>query len=128
MSLLDRPAMGSPGGHAALDDLHLSEATAGEQRRGLGRAAIGAADQRGRSARFSWWDRLLGTYRVQPRAGQKGMTIGIRQHREPQRVDRLDGMLLLPFVGQVTDYAINRRQWADASPTSASTAAPDGSA
>ncbi|WP_201246960.1 sterol desaturase family protein, partial [Halochromatium salexigens] len=63
---------------------------------------------------LSWWDRLLGTYRAQPRAGQQGMTIGIRQHREPQRVDRLDGMLLLPFVGQVTDYAINRRQWADA--------------
>ena len=63
---------------------------------------------------LSWWDRLLGTYRAQPRAGQQGMTIGIRQHRDPSRVDRLDGMLLLPFVGQVTDYAINRRRWADA--------------
>ncbi|MBK1632068.1 fatty acid hydroxylase [Thiohalocapsa halophila] len=72
---------------------------------------------------LSWWDRLLGTYRAQPRAGQQGMTIGIRQHREPQRVDRLDGMLLLPFVGQVTDYAINRRQWADASGTPEATAA-----
>jgi sterol desaturase/sphingolipid hydroxylase (fatty acid hydroxylase superfamily) len=63
---------------------------------------------------LSWWDRLLGTYRAQPRAGQQGMTIGIRQYREPKRVDRLDGMLALPFVGRVTDYAINRRQWADA--------------
>ncbi|MEA3642879.1 MAG: sterol desaturase family protein [Lamprobacter sp.] len=63
---------------------------------------------------LSWWDWLLGTYRAQPRAGQQGMTIGIRQHREPRRVDRLDGMLLLPFVGKVTEYAINRRQWADA--------------
>jgi sterol desaturase/sphingolipid hydroxylase (fatty acid hydroxylase superfamily) len=64
---------------------------------------------------LSWWDRLLGTYRDQPRAGHDGMTIGIRQHRDPKRVDRLDGMLVLPFVGQVTDYAINRRQWVDES-------------
>ena len=64
---------------------------------------------------LSWWDRLLGTYRDQPRAGHQGMTIGIRQHRDPRRVDRLDGMLVLPFLGQVTDYAINRRQWADQS-------------
>jgi sterol desaturase/sphingolipid hydroxylase (fatty acid hydroxylase superfamily) len=63
---------------------------------------------------LSWWDRLLGTYRAEPRAGQQGMTIGIRDHRDPRRVDRLDGMLVLPFVGQVTDYAINRRRWADA--------------
>jgi len=63
---------------------------------------------------LSWWDRLLGTYRAQPCAGQQGMTIGIRQHREPRRVNRLDGMLLLPFVGKVTEYAINRRHWADA--------------
>jgi sterol desaturase/sphingolipid hydroxylase (fatty acid hydroxylase superfamily) len=74
---------------------------------------------------LSWWDRLLGTYRAQPRAGQQGMTIGIRQYREPKRVDRLDGMLALPFVGRVTDYAINRRQWADAPKA---TEAPDVSA
>jgi sterol desaturase/sphingolipid hydroxylase (fatty acid hydroxylase superfamily) len=74
---------------------------------------------------LSCWDRLLGTYRAQPRAGQQGMTIGIRQYREPKRVDRLDGMLALPFVGRVTDYAINRRQWADAPKA---TEAPDVSA
>jgi sterol desaturase/sphingolipid hydroxylase (fatty acid hydroxylase superfamily) len=74
---------------------------------------------------LSCWDRLLGTYRAQPRAGQQGMTIGIRQYREPKRVDRLDGMLVLPFVGRVTDYAINRRQWADAPKA---TEAPDVSA
>ncbi|WP_322789156.1 sterol desaturase family protein [Thiohalocapsa halophila] len=28
---------------------------------------------------LSWWDRLLGTYRAQPRAGQQGETIGSRQ-------------------------------------------------
>lgn len=56
-----------------------------------------------------WWDRLFGTYREQPRAGQIGMTIGIHGHTDPREVARLPGMLMLPFKGQVTDYAINRR-------------------
>jgi len=56
-----------------------------------------------------WWDRLFGTYRDQPRAGQAGMTIGIRDHGDPREVSRLDGMLLLPFRGEIKDYAINRR-------------------
>lgn len=60
---------------------------------------------------LTWWDRLFGTYRDQPRAGQTGMTIGIHGHTDPNEVARLPGMLLLPFKGQVTDYAINRRQW-----------------
>jgi sterol desaturase/sphingolipid hydroxylase (fatty acid hydroxylase superfamily) len=60
-----------------------------------------------------WWDRLFGTYRDQPRAGQTGMTIGIRDYREAHEVDRLDGMLLLPFRGEVEDYAINRRSFSD---------------
>ncbi len=64
-----------------------------------------------------WWDRLFGTYRDQPRAGQLGMTIGIRDHREPREVARLDGMLLLPFRGQINDYAINRRSYPDQSGT-----------
>jgi len=59
-----------------------------------------------------WWDRLFGTYRDQPRGGHAGMTIGIRGFRDPGQVDRLPGMLALPFRGKVTDYAINRRQWA----------------
>jgi sterol desaturase/sphingolipid hydroxylase (fatty acid hydroxylase superfamily) len=58
-----------------------------------------------------WWDRLFGTYREQPRAGHAGMTIGIRGHRDPREVARLPGMLLLPFQGEVTDYAINRRNY-----------------
>ena len=58
-----------------------------------------------------WWDRLFGTYRNQPRAGHVGMTIGIRDHRDPREVARLPGMLLLPFRGEVTDYAINRRNY-----------------
>ena len=59
-----------------------------------------------------WWDRLFGTYRDQPRNGHEGMTIGIHGFRDPGQVDRLPGMLALPFSGKVTDYVINRRQWA----------------
>ena len=58
-----------------------------------------------------WWDRLFGTYRDQPRAGHLGMTIGIRDHRNLREVAHLPGMLLLPFRGEVTDYAINRRNF-----------------
>ena len=61
-----------------------------------------------------WWDRLFGTYRDQPRAGHEGMTIGIRGYDNPREVDRLDGMLLLPFKGEITDYAINRRNFGEA--------------
>ncbi len=60
-----------------------------------------------------WWDRLLGTYRAQPRAGQLGMTIGIRGHTDPREVARMDGMLLMPFRGEVEGYSINRRTWPD---------------
>jgi sterol desaturase/sphingolipid hydroxylase (fatty acid hydroxylase superfamily) len=58
-----------------------------------------------------WWDRLFGTYRAQPRAGHEGMTIGIQGHADPREVARLDGMLMLPFRGEVDGYAINRRDW-----------------
>jgi sterol desaturase/sphingolipid hydroxylase (fatty acid hydroxylase superfamily) len=58
-----------------------------------------------------WWDRLFGTYRDQPRASHTAMTIGIHDHRDPREVARLSGMLLLPFRGEVTDYAINRRNF-----------------
>lgn len=58
-----------------------------------------------------WWDRLFGTYQAQPDAGHEGMTIGIRDMRDETKVDRLPGMLAIPFRGQVTGYAINRRTW-----------------
>ena len=61
-----------------------------------------------------WWDRLFGTYRDQPRAGHQAMTIGIHKYREPKQVAWLPGMLLLPFKGKITGYAINRREWGDA--------------
>jgi sterol desaturase/sphingolipid hydroxylase (fatty acid hydroxylase superfamily) len=67
---------------------------------------------------LSLWDRLFGTYRDQPRGGHERMTIGIRDHRDPREVDRLPGMLTLPFRGAVTGYAINRRQWTEAPPVS----------
>jgi len=60
-----------------------------------------------------WWDRLFGTYRDQPREGHKGMTIGIHNYRESKMVSWLPGMLVLPFVGRITSYAINRRQWSE---------------
>ena len=60
-----------------------------------------------------WWDRLLGTYRDQPRAGHEGMTIGIHGFRESRVCDRLPGMLMIPFAANVDNYAINRREWQD---------------
>ncbi|MBI5040735.1 MAG: sterol desaturase family protein [Gammaproteobacteria bacterium] len=58
-----------------------------------------------------WWDRLFGTYRDQPRGGHENMTIGIRTFREGKWCSWLTGMLAMPFVGKISDYAINRRQW-----------------
>jgi sterol desaturase/sphingolipid hydroxylase (fatty acid hydroxylase superfamily) len=43
-----------------------------------------------------WWDRLFGTYRAAPAAGQLGMMIGIDRFRDPREL-RLDRMLLQPF-------------------------------
>jgi len=59
-----------------------------------------------------WWDRLFGTYRDQPRAGHVGMTIGIHGYSQPRDVTWLPGLLALPFRGRISDYVINRRQWA----------------
>lgn len=60
-----------------------------------------------------WWDRLLGTYRDQPRGGHEGMTIGIHKYRKPKQVAWFPGMMMLPFKGKISDYAINRRQWSE---------------
>ena len=53
-----------------------------------------------------WWDRLLGTYRAQPAAGQEGMTIGLEQYQE-QRRQSLAWMLVLPFVGWAGRYPVD---------------------
>ncbi len=58
-----------------------------------------------------WWDRLFGTYRDQPRGGHTGMTIGINKYRDPKQVSWLPGMFMLPFIGKMSGYVINRRQW-----------------
>lgn len=60
---------------------------------------------------LSWWDRLFGTYRDQPRAGHQGMTIGIRNFRSTRQSSWISGLLIMPFVGKVSGYAINRREW-----------------
>jgi len=60
---------------------------------------------------LSIWDRLFGTYIAQPREGHENMTIGIHGYRDPKQVNQLPGMLTLPFVGKITGYAINRREW-----------------
>ena len=62
---------------------------------------------------LSWWDRLFGTYRDQPRAGHEGMTIGIHKYRDPKWVSWLPGILVLPFIGRITGYTINRRSWGE---------------
>lgn len=48
-----------------------------------------------------WWDRLLGTYRPQPRDGHEAMTIGI-EHFRTRRDLWLDRMLIQPVLGKVT--------------------------
>jgi hypothetical protein len=42
------------------------------------------------------------------------MTIGIHGHTDPREVARLDGMLWMPFKGEIAEsqaYAITRRIW-----------------
>jgi sterol desaturase/sphingolipid hydroxylase (fatty acid hydroxylase superfamily) len=49
---------------------------------------------------LSIWDRLFKTYIDQPRQGHDDMTIGIPEFRDVAQVDKLPGMLLLPFVNK----------------------------
>jgi len=56
-----------------------------------------------------WWDRLFGTYAAQPLEGHTEMEIGLDTFRDPRQVDRLPGMLMLPFARQLGEYTINRR-------------------
>jgi sterol desaturase/sphingolipid hydroxylase (fatty acid hydroxylase superfamily) len=55
-----------------------------------------------------WWDRLFGTYRVQPSAGHEKMEIGLRQFRDSARLT-LPWILVLPFVGRSSGYALGSR-------------------
>jgi len=54
-----------------------------------------------------WWDRLLGTYRAQPRDTHEGMTIGVEQFRT-RRDLWIDRMLTQPLQGPSDTYPINR--------------------
>ena len=54
-----------------------------------------------------WWDRLLGTYKAQPKAGHEGMSIGSEQFRTPRDL-WLDRMLVQPAKGPASGYPINR--------------------
>jgi len=53
-----------------------------------------------------WWDRLLGTYRAQQKAGHEGMTIGIEQFRTPRDL-WLDQMLIQPLRGPASGRALD---------------------
>ncbi|MGC8660528.1 MAG: sterol desaturase family protein [Desulfomonilaceae bacterium] len=55
-----------------------------------------------------WWDRLMGTYREQPKLGHEAMTIGLNQFRDPSLLT-LPKILALPFTGRIGNYPINRR-------------------
>ena len=46
---------------------------------------------------LSLWDRIFGTYQDQPRAGHKGMSIGLSDFREANRLT-LPYILALPFI------------------------------
>lgn len=54
-----------------------------------------------------WWDRLLGTYKSEPRAGYLGMTIGLDQFRDPLKLT-LAHILLLPFTRKTGSYAFTQ--------------------
>ncbi|MDH3858537.1 MAG: sterol desaturase family protein [Gammaproteobacteria bacterium] len=49
---------------------------------------------------LSIWDRVFRTYIDQPEKGHQAMTIGLAEFRNARQVDRLPGMLALPFVGK----------------------------
>jgi len=54
-----------------------------------------------------WWDRLMGTYRPEPKEGYLDLTIGLDQFRDPKRLT-LPKILLLPFTGRTGGYAFTQ--------------------
>src|SRR5262249_13634044 len=56
-----------------------------------------------------WWDHLFGPYRAQPLDGHQGMTIGVEELRDERQVSWLSWLLVLPFLGIVGRYPVNRR-------------------
>lgn len=49
---------------------------------------------------LSIWDRMFGTYKTAPDAGQDGMTIGLASWQKDDRPARLGWLLRLPFIRQ----------------------------
>lgn len=49
-----------------------------------------------------WWDRLFGTYRAQPAAGHRRMTIGLPVFRDLREL-RIDRLLTQPFRNETAD-------------------------
>jgi sterol desaturase/sphingolipid hydroxylase (fatty acid hydroxylase superfamily) len=58
---------------------------------------------------LTWWDRVLGTYRAQPKDGHAEMTIGIEQFRLPRDL-WLDRLFVQPWRGPASDHPINREK------------------
>lgn len=44
-----------------------------------------------------WWDRICGTYRPQPEKGHLGMNIGLKEYRDPEKLN-LFRLLIQPFT------------------------------
>jgi sterol desaturase/sphingolipid hydroxylase (fatty acid hydroxylase superfamily) len=44
-----------------------------------------------------WWDRLCGTYRPQPEEGHTAMSIGLKEFRNPAKLN-LGHLLIQPFL------------------------------
>lgn len=56
---------------------------------------------------FPWWDRLLTTYRAQPKDGHETMTIGLNLFRD-HKDQRIDRMLVQPFIGPTHSHQIRK--------------------
>ncbi len=57
---------------------------------------------------FPWWDRLMGTYKVEPMKGHEGMTIGLSRFREP-RLLTFPWLLIQPFF-EAGPYPFSRHR------------------
>ena len=49
------------------------------------------------------WDHLFGTYHSDPKIGQQEMLIGLLEYQQDQRVAKLLGMLMIPFIAGSQD-------------------------
>lgn len=56
-----------------------------------------------------WWDHIFGTYKAAPALGHEAMTLGIGQFGSA-RDQRLDRLLLQPFIGPAGVYPFGQRE------------------